>query len=80
MLISIFLFFILYGILFMTINIIILKDVINMYNFIKVKIYNEKEHIGNIHFFNNDDLKNKLKKELLYFEKEYGNISYEITK
>lgn len=51
-----------------------------MYNFIKVKIYNEKEHIGNIHFFNNDDLKNKLKKELLYFEKEYGNISYEITK
>ena len=58
---------------------------INMYNFIKVKIYKEsiyngKEYIGNIHFFNNDDLENKLKKELLYFEKEYGNISYEITK
>ena len=51
-----------------------------MYNFIKVEIYNEKEYIGSIHFFNNDDLKNKLKKELLYFEKEYGNISYEITK
>ena len=51
-----------------------------MYNYIKVKIYKEKEHIGNIHFFNNDDLENKLKKELLHFEKEYGNISYEITK
>ena len=51
-----------------------------MYNFIKVKIYNEKEYIGNIHFFNNDDLENKLKKELLYLEKEYNNIRYEILK
>lgn len=54
-----------------------------MYNFIKVKIYKEsihgkKEFIGCIHFFNNNDLNNKLKRELLFFEREYGNISYEI--
>lgn len=53
-----------------------------MYNFIKVKIYKESEDgkkvlIGCIHFFNNEDFNNNLKKELLYLEKEYGNISYE---
>lgn len=53
----------------MIINIIILKDVINMYNFIKVKIYKEKEHIGNIYFFNNDDLENKLKKNYYILKK-----------
>ena len=60
-----------------------------MYNFIKVKIYKEskdgeKVFIGCIHFFNNEDMNNRLKKELLYLEKEllylekeYGNILYE---
>ena len=53
-----------------------------MYNFIKVKIYKESEDgekvfIGCIHFFNNEDMNNRLKKELLYLEKEYGNILYE---
>ena len=54
----------------------------DMYNFIKIKIYKEniytgKVLIGCIHFFNNEDFHNKLKKELLYLKKEYGNISYE---
>ena len=54
----------------------------DMYNFIKIKIYKEniytgKVLIGCIHFFNNEDFHNNLKKELLYLEKEYGNISYE---
>ena len=53
-----------------------------MYDFIRIKIYkesiyNEKKYIGNIHFFNNEDFHNNLKKELLYLEKEYRNISYE---
>ena len=53
-----------------------------MHNFIKIKIYKEKIYtgkvfIGCIHFFNNEDFNNNLKKELLYLEKEYGNISYE---
>lgn len=55
-----------------------------MHDFIRIKIYkesiyNEKKYIGNIHFFNNTDFKNNLKRELLYFEKEYGNINYEIN-
>ena len=33
--------------------------------------------IGTEDFFNNEDFHNNLKKELLYLEKEYGNISYE---
>ena len=54
----------------------------NIHNFIKIKIYKEniytgKVLIGCIHFFNNEDFHNNLKKELLYLEKEYGNISYE---
>ena len=54
----------------------------DMHNFIKIKIYKEniytgKVFIGCIHFFNNEDMNNRLKKELLYLEKEYGNISYE---
>ena len=53
-----------------------------MYNFIKVKIYKESEDgekvfIGCIHFFNNEDMNNRLKKELLYLEKEYRKILYE---
>ena len=53
-----------------------------MHNFIKIKIYKEniytgKVLIGCIHFFNNEDMNNRLKKELLYLEKEYGKILYE---
>ena len=56
-----------------------------MYNFIRIKIYKEsiyfkKQFIGCLYFFNNDDFKNNLKRELLYFEKQYGNINYEINK
>lgn len=58
---------------------------INIHNFIKVKIYkeninNEKKFIGCLHFFSDDELKHNLSKELLYIKKEYGNISYEINK
>lgn len=58
---------------------------ISIYNFIRVKIYKEsiyfkKEFIGCLYFFNNDELKHNLNKELLYIKKEYGNISYEINK
>ena len=54
----------------------------DMHNFIKIKIYKEniytgKVLIGCIHFFNNEDFHNNLKKELLYLEKEYGKISDE---
>lgn len=55
------------------------------YNFIRVKIYkediyNEKKFIGCLYFFNDEELKYNLNKELLYLENEYGNISYEIDK
>lgn len=58
---------------------------VNIHNFIRVKIYkkdinNEKKFIGCIYFFNDDELKYNLSKELLYIKKEYGNISYEINK
>ena len=64
---------------FILCNMFVVDD---MHNFIKIKIYKEniytgKVLIGCIHFFNNEDFHNNLKKELLYLEKEYGNISYE---